>query len=123
MMKERPTDTGFLPQSLLPKGFIYPNEFVRLMEMNLDYIEPWFILKGDFLLDTFVALRSRYPSRQLIPFARRQDNDDVACWEVGSEGDVVIIHDFATPGWEQRKRFPDFWSWFRQAIEDMIEFE
>jgi hypothetical protein len=50
-----------------------------------------------------------------VPFARRQDNDDVACWD--SDGhDVAVVHDFATPGWEQRgHRFPNFTAWLRKA--------
>jgi hypothetical protein len=58
----------------------------------------------------------------------RQDNDDVACWDADADADadagkVVIVHDFASPGYEQRAELADFYSWFRQAIEDFIDFE
>lgn len=39
----------------------------------------------------------------VIPFARRDDNDDIACFEVGKGKSVQIIHDFASEGFEQRK--------------------
>ncbi|WP_202870559.1 hypothetical protein [Kribbella sp. VKM Ac-2571] len=57
-----------------------------------------------------------------MPFARRQDNDEVACWRVGS-GAVLIIHDFDDSGRELRETLPSFYTWLRRAIEDLIEFE
>ncbi|HEX8967829.1 MAG TPA: hypothetical protein VF937_08125 [Chloroflexota bacterium] len=106
----------------LPKGFVYPHEFVRVVELGLTNLEPWWILQGDLLRDHFVGLRKRYEKRRLVPFARREDNDDVACFDADS-GTVVIIHDFTTPGWEQRAEYIGFYSWLRQAIEDLIAFE
>jgi len=47
------------------------------------------------------GLQERYPGRMLVAFARREDNDDVACWEAGGGGKVIVIHDFASDGWLQ----------------------
>lgn len=105
----------------LPDGFDYPAEFVRIVELGLTDLEPWWIFQGDLLRRRSVDLRERYPERRLVPFARRQDNDDVACWDL-DVGDIAIIHDMASPGWEQRQRFDNFTSWLRQAFEDLIEF-
>jgi hypothetical protein len=104
----------------LPEGFDYPAEFIRVVELGLTDLEPWWIFDGDQLRRRTIGLRERYPERQLVPFARRQDNDDVACWDL-AQGDIAVIHDMASPGWEQRGRFPDFNAWLRQAIEDLIE--
>ncbi len=68
-----------------------------------------------------LALNKRYPTRQLVPFAKRSDNDDVAWFEMGKPGSVEIIHDFADPGWEQRAEYPSFWDWFKEAINLLIE--
>lgn len=106
----------------LPGGFEYPREFVRVVELGLTNLEPWWIIEGDLLRERFLGLQQRYGSRCLVPFATRQDNDDVACWDAGN-GKVVIVHDFASPGYEQRAELPDFYSWFRQAIEDFIAFD
>jgi hypothetical protein len=106
----------------LPKGFVYPKEFIRVVELGLANLEPWWILTGDLLRTRHTGLARRYPKRVLVPFARRQDNDDVACWDVPS-GKVVVIHDFASPGSETRASFPDFYAWLRQAVEDLIEFD
>jgi hypothetical protein len=106
----------------LPEGFEYPPEFVRVVELGLTNIEPWWIIDGDRLRSRFIGLRERYRERSLVPFAVRQDNDDVACWDTIA-GNVAIVHDFASPGYEQRSEFGNFYAWFRQAIEDFIEFE
>lgn len=108
--------------SELPEGFSYPSEFVRVVELGLTQLEPWWIMTGDLLRDRFSGLAGRYPNRTLVPFARRQDNDDVACWDVRS-GKLVVIHDFASPGSEARTDFPTFYAWFRQAVDDLIEFD
>jgi len=34
-------------------------------------------------------------NRRLVPFARRDDSDDIVCFEVGQDERVFIIHDFA----------------------------
>jgi hypothetical protein len=104
----------------LPDGFDYPAEFIRVVELGLTNLEPWWIFDGDQLWSRTEGLRERYPDRKLVPFARREDNDDVACWDL-AVGDVVIVHDFASAGREQRARFPDFYSWLRKAIDDLIE--
>lgn len=111
-----------LSTSDLPEGFEYPREFVRVVELGLTNLEPWWIIDGDRLWSRFVGLQERYLERSLVPFAIRQDNDDVACWDT-SAGNVAIVHDFASPGYEQRSAFGDFYAWFRQAVEDLIEFE
>jgi hypothetical protein len=106
----------------LPAGFEYPAEFIRVVELGLTNLEPWWILQGDRLRERLLGLDSRFPDRNLVPFARRQDNDDVACWDV-SRGNVVVIHDFASSGWEQRAEFDDFNAWFRVAIEDLLTWD
>jgi hypothetical protein len=114
-----------LPLVALPAGFVYPKEFVRVVELGLTNLEPWWILQGEQLHQRYLGLAQRFPDRTLVPFARRQDNDDVACWEVDPAGRaaVVVVHDFASPGWEDRGSHPDFYSWLRQAVDDLIAFD
>ena len=82
------------------------------------------MLLGVRVRQRYQGLIKRFPDRRLVQFAARQDNDDVACWDLDrGTSRVVVIHDFATPGWEALAEFPDFHDWLRQAIEDLIEFE
>jgi hypothetical protein len=106
----------------LPEGFAYPHQFRRTVELGLVDLEPWCMLQGDLLRARQAGLRTRYPARTFVPFARRQDNDDVACFDMDS-GKVVIVHDFAAPGWEQRAAFDDFYGWLRRAFDDFVAFD
>jgi hypothetical protein len=107
----------------LPDGFVYPAGFLKILELNIIDIEPWYILDRDQFKDKYEGLQKRFPLIILIPFARRQDNDDVACFGINTGEKVLIIHDYASPGWEQRKIYDTFWDWFRNSIEDMIKFD
>jgi len=104
----------------LPPGFTFPPEFVRVVEFGLVKLEPWELLFGESLRLACRGLRKRYPDHWYIPFAVRQDNDDTACWD-GVPGTVVIVHDFASPGWEHEATFPSFHAWLRHTFEEFIE--
>lgn len=105
----------------LPPGFHYPSEFVRVVELGLTNLEPWWILQGEVLRVRQTELIERYPSRKLVVFAARQDRDDVACWDLETH-QIAIIHDYASPGFEQVENLDDFSSWLRRAVHDLIEF-
>jgi hypothetical protein len=45
----------------LPPDFEYPQEFIRVVELGLTNLEPWWILKGEPLRDRFRGLRERLP--------------------------------------------------------------
>ncbi|WP_092978674.1 hypothetical protein [Actinopolyspora lacussalsi] len=114
---------NLLSPECLPEGFTYPREFVRVVELGLTDLEPWSILEGRRLVEHFAGLRKRYPDRNVIPFAHRIDNDDVACWDLDRDARVVIVHDFASPGWERQGEYEGFYDWLRQAVEDLIEYD
>lgn len=67
-------------------------------------------------------MRQRY-STKYVPFAYRQDNDDVACIDPSMPEEIVIVHDFASEGSESRERFSSFWDWFRAVVEAMALFD
>ncbi|AKU15664.1 hypothetical protein [Luteipulveratus mongoliensis] len=108
----------------LPKDFWYPTGYIRVLESGLVDLEPWKILDAEQVEFHREGLALRYPARRLLPFANRQDMDDIACWDLerGNQP-VVIIHDYASPGWESRGEFADFYSWLREAVEDFIIFD
>ncbi len=106
--------------SELPSWFNYPKEFLRIVEQGLLDLDPWVILQANATRAKILGLAKRYPSRQLVPFAAREDNDDVACWEKNKPDVIVVIHDYASPGWENRMEFLSFWDWLRSALEETI---
>lgn len=101
----------------------YPPAFERLVERQLTRIEPWWIFDASIARDRMKGLAERYPGTHLLPFAKREDNDDVACFELESPVKVVIVHDFASDGWKRREVLDDLYAWLRRAIDDMIEFD
>ncbi len=111
-----------LAESELPRGFQYPDQFTRTIDLGITKLEPWYFLEGEGLRGCMSGLAGRY-QRRLVPFAARQDRDDVACWEVGAGERVFIVHDFASPGWERREEYAGFYDWLRSAVEDFIEFD
>ncbi|UHM89759.1 hypothetical protein [Rahnella victoriana] len=111
-----------LTDSELPTWFSYPDSFKRIFEQGLIDFDPWIIMDDARLRVRYEGIKKRYPSRELIPFARREDNDDVACWERSKNGKVIIIHDFASEGYEDVKELDSFWDWLRSALEATIEY-
>lgn len=101
--------------------FQYPASFVKAVELNLLDFEFWYVMTNEQVATRINGLMKRYPNRKLVPFARRDDNDDIACFEVGKEEKVQIIHDFASEGYEQREEYDNFWSWMKVAIDELIE--
>ncbi|WP_200799476.1 hypothetical protein [Williamsia sterculiae] len=111
-----------LDQRLLPKRFKYPPELLRLAELELLFFDPWDTMTGESLEVRMSGLADRYPDRNLVPFARREDNDDVACFEILNDRQIVVlIHDFASPGWEGRREFDSFRERFHIAVEEMFD--
>lgn len=79
----------------LPAGFSYPRQLVRAVELGITNLEPWWIHSGAELRERDAALKARYPQLELVPFARRQDSDDIACIDVS--GQIFTVHDYTDP--------------------------
>lgn len=101
---------------------LYPKDFKKILALNLIDYDIWFIMEADFASRVELGLKTRYPERNLIPFAKKSDCDDLACFEFNKEKPIQIIHDFTSKGWEQRKELDTIWEWLEIAVEDLIEF-
>ena len=117
------TTFELLTDTEIPDGTSYPDAFRRLVDRGLTHLEPWWVFDASIARPIMSGLKERYPSASLLPFAKREDNDDVACFERGCSDRVVVIHDFSSAGWERRQIFDDFYAWLRHAVEEMIEFD
>jgi hypothetical protein len=116
-----------LNSNKIPNWLLYPREYSWLLEQNIEQkivrFTPWYFLDSKLAQLRYEGLQKRYPTRRLFAFAARFDNDDIACWEDGKPGQVIIIHDGASEGFANRKEFASFWDWFRAVVEEMIAFE
>jgi hypothetical protein len=107
----------FTPEEL-PSWFEYPEDFVHEVESGLYDVGHWQILIGDRLRLRHGGLAQRFPDQELVPFARRFDGDDVACWSKKSMPMVQVVRDFSAPGWEERQSYASFQSWHAQALQE-----
>lgn len=103
-----------------PSWLVYPEELVRLVSKGSTQLIPWRILEAEYALPEANRLKERY-DRDLVPFAYRQDTDDLACFEQGSDERVKIIHNHASKGWENEREHESFDGWLKTVKEQMSE--
>lgn len=103
---------NLLEENEKPSWVTYPKEYLELVASGKEEFLPWYLMDRDQLLIRYKGMQKRYPSRSLFPFARDDQSDDVACWEEGKPGKVILIHDFASPGYENKKEFENFEEWY-----------
>jgi hypothetical protein len=119
MVSEKPLMTA------VENGITLPKAYQEAKDLNLVNLHPWHFVSDKEFDSLFAGVNQRYPDRRVIPFARRTDSDDVACFVIRDPeqeaGQVIVIHDFASPGYEVVARMQKFWDWFRYAVNEMIE--
>ena len=64
------------------ENYSYPEEFIKIVDLNLVDLDLWYLMNKEQVEIRIKGLKDRYPQRKLIPFARRDDGDDIACFEV-----------------------------------------
>ncbi|WP_279583259.1 hypothetical protein [Fodinicola feengrottensis] len=94
-------------------------KFARALHYAIDHclvdLIPWVLFTSDSQISTrSKGINEAYTERHVLCFAERRDTDDVGCVVLESTadyaaGEVLIIHDFASPGWEVDVSFSDFW--------------
>lgn len=107
-----------------------------LLAHNITSITPWHFISDDAVVK---SLRKQYrlevsggsqPIADCLPFARRQDCDDVAAFIVSPEGkctdEVIDVHltyskGPEAPGFPNLVRHETFWEWLKSAIDDSAE--
>ena len=109
-----------MDKNKIPYKFEYPNSIKKAVKLELVNIMPWIIMDKKIATETLIGLQSRYPTKKFIPFAFCYSNDEVACFVEGKGEEVQIVHDFASPGWEERRKYKNFWEWFKSILDDMI---
>ena len=111
-----------LSKNELPTEFRYPKEFLWVVDLPITYIKPWLIHSGLGLRTRHEGIKARFPHRNLVPFAFRQDCDEVACWDLIENGKVVVIEDYTRGNLNEDTVYADFLDCFKNAVDDMIEF-
>lgn len=101
----------------LPSWVNLPQKYLELIKNGQDEFLPWYITDRQDTMWRYKGIKERYKNRRLFPFARCDYTDDIACWEEFAGEKVFIIHDYASPGWEQRQIFNNFDEWYMWALK------
>lgn len=109
---------------LLPSGFRFPRAFVDFVSGGeIPYLEPWwFLCEFPERADGWMRIvRESYPQRPLVPFAKWEGSDDIACFDGSAVSDdpiVYYVHTFAKSPFEARGWVENFDRWLENAKEE-----
>ncbi len=114
------------PASALPPGFKFPKAYLDYVnQKKIPRLTPWFFMclaSDTGYYDTWLKiLKKQYPTRQLVPFAKWEFDDDVACFEPSDNPDlpgIHYIHSFTKAGYEERGYCATFEEWLKIALEE-----
>ena len=82
-------------------------------------IAPWEMLDDAGIAQHTARVRARDPQRNLTAFARRMDQDTVACFDKGADGKskaVVVLRHGDDPARAEEHRYPGFSAWFDDVL-------
>lgn len=84
---------GYDFEGQLPPGFIYPQSYLEAIAENLEISPWWYVVKNKAYADlSFRVINKKLPEGYcLVPFAKCDDGDYVACF------DGRLIEQGATP--------------------------
>ncbi|MDT7949877.1 MAG: hypothetical protein RQ966_00070 [Acetobacteraceae bacterium] len=108
----------FVP-ALKFRGVDVPSETAAKLETIEREFGPWWMLAERNAVANRDSLAEQFPGRDVLPFARRGDRDDVACVVTRDphrpKGSVIIVHDGAMPGSELDAEFASLADWYAAA--------
>lgn len=100
----------------------YPQELERLVALRLINFDLWYLISRERAMEILKQLKMECDIKDFVPFARRGDNEDVACFGIGNDRRVIVYKQSDNLGYRPRQVFDSVWDWFRDAIEIMIAF-
>lgn len=106
-----------------PKGYVWVAKQGIMGFQEFSQFQPWYLCG----IEEILPLHQRWPSFKgqhvLIPFARRQDCDELACFklELGQVVGINVIHYSLGPPvfCEVCEEYQTFWDWVRGIIKDV----
>jgi hypothetical protein len=117
--------------NLIPEfGFSPPNGYKWLIERGIagfesfGPIQPWYYLTTEYTKRLDAIWPSAADAKQYVCFARRQDNDDYACFCMDDNlvSGIALIEGWATGGFNVIEKYDNFWDWFSLVVvRDMAQ--
>jgi hypothetical protein len=110
------------PLNDFPLGYSWLIEKKIIRFEPFSQMEPWFFMNRE---DCFWATErwDGVTDKKLYAFAKRQDNDDLACFlhEGATAQKVILIHGWTDSGFEILAEYQDIWEWLKSVIDDINE--
>jgi hypothetical protein len=110
----------------VPEGFIWMLNHHLIGLEAFSQLEPWHLCDIPEIIPLSERWNDLKMNRTLIPFARRQDDDELACFEVKDDKVVKIctIHyQLYSPGTapeiEILDEYPSVWGWLKSVVSDI----
>lgn len=110
-------------------AFQAPRAYSWLVEWGLvgfqpnTALQPWHFLPSEHIFD----LSERWPNgpskTRLVAFAKRQDCDHLACFEVSEQRArrVILVHGWTPEGYEVMSTHDSVWAWLKTVVDDIAE--
>jgi hypothetical protein len=105
----------------LPSGFRYPQSYLSLLGEQRDHdLYPWWLIDASSRAGTVMLSILRETGR-LVPFAKSDVDDDIACFDGSDTSGQPKIEMFcSTP--DRSYGFANFATWLEQARRDATSF-
>ena len=110
--------------------FNYPREYNWLVERGVagfapfTQLQPWYFTPMDQSFWTSEYWHGGSHNQDYFVFARRQDNDELACFSFDESGNLIgvyIVQGWTEDGFEILREFASFWEWFKFVIDDISD--
>jgi hypothetical protein len=109
------------PLGILPAGFTYPAVFLEIAaSLATNSFYPWWFVDADSEAGRLFWKTRNSDGRNLIPFAKTDELDDIACFDgddVSGDPRVLMI----TSTHDRCYSFSSFSEWLRIAQRDSVE--
>lgn len=111
----------FYENEFLPNEFVYPKDYINLVKNNSEMdLSPWWLLgaEPEFAMLCYNVINDKVGGEKfLIPFAKSDVDDDIACFDGDDvSGNPRIYFDIGEESmrginWDERYSIPNFNTW------------
>ena len=102
-------------------GYVWAIQHEMFGFSEFSQLEPWHFCS----FEEIVPLYQRWPRASkepdCVPFARRQDRDDLACFSLHGSPVIRVVHYNLGPPtiWKTEREHGNFWDWVKAVIGDV----
>jgi len=105
----------------------FPSSYSWIVDRHLvgfapfTQLQPWFFIEKKsqfYLMDRF----QNYSELNGIAFARRQDNDLLACYQITTAQPlkkIVVVNGWTASGFDVVCEHASIWDWLKSSIDDV----